>query len=269
MNPTQREQYLEAMGIMVWRQRQPGNAQPMAESPEAEAEVPAPQALIDAALDKAISEPTPAILTQAQEVATKAPNAAVASMEWPQLEASVKACTACGLCADRTQAVFGVGVQDADLLIVGEGPGAEEDKQGFPFVGPAGQLLDKMLAAINFARRPSAEQQGAYIANIVKCRPPQNRDPLPEEAAACRGYLERQVALVKPRLILAVGRVAAQNLLQTEAPLGRLRGTVHRHETSNTAVMVTYHPAYLLRSPGEKRKAWEDLKQARALLSGS
>lgn len=272
MNQARREQYLQAMGITLWRQRQQDvskrtdQVSTVAAEPEAP-EQTAREAGLDAALDRAISEPPPPIFQQADKVAEPLRNApSVADMDWMTLEATVKTCTACGLCEDRTQAVFGVGVQDADLLVVGEGPGAEEDRQGFPFVGPAGQLLDNMLKAINYARAPQGEEQGAYIANIVKCRPPRNRDPRPEEAAACRDYLERQIALVKPKLILAVGRVAAQNLLHSEAPLGRMRGQVHHHETSGTPVMVTYHPAYLLRSPGEKRKAWEDLKQARSLL---
>jgi DNA polymerase len=145
--------------------------------------------------------------------------------------------------------------------VVGEAPGAEEDRRGEPFVGAAGQLLDAMLRAIGLDR-----SMNVYIANILKSRPPNNRDPKPEEVAACLPYLVRQIALLQPKLILAVGRIAAQNLLGTEAPLGRLRGQVHRFGELNTPLVVTYHPAYLLRTPADKRKAWEDLKFARNLF---
>jgi DNA polymerase len=185
---------------------------------------------------------------------------AIAGMEWPELKAAVKACTACGLRAGCTQTVFGVGDEHARWLVVGEAPGADEDRQGEPFVGRAGQLLNSMIAAIGLKR------EQVYIANILKCRPPNNRDPKPEEAELCRPFLERQIALVKPQLILAVGRIAAQNLLRTETTIGRLRGTVHK--LGETPVVVTYHPAYLLRSPSEKRKAWEDLKLAMSVAGG-
>jgi uracil-DNA glycosylase len=178
----------------------------------------------------------------------------VATMDWPQLEQTVRICTACGLRAGCTQTVFGVGDRRADWLVIGEAPGADEDKQGEPFVGRAGQLLNSMLAAIGLKR------EQVYIANILKCRPPGNRDPKPEEAELCRPFLERQIALIQPKLILAVGRIAAQNLLATDTPIGRLRGQVH--QLHGIPVVVTYHPAYLLRSPGEKRKAWVDLQLA-------
>lgn len=267
MDSVTQQQYLQAMGIRGWRLREDGTPAIQAEAMQAVKDYPLSDApSLEAELDKAIAEPPPPILERAAQRPAESSTSAVASVDWPSLEASVKACTACGLCEGRIQAVFGVGVPDADLMVIGEGPGAEEDKQGYPFVGPAGQLLDKMLAAINYSRAPTGEQRGAYIANIVKCRPPNNRDPLPEEAAACRTYLEQQIRLVQPRLILAVGRVAAQNLLNTDAPLGRMRGQLHHHGEKQMPVMVTYHPAYLLRSPGEKRKAWDDLKQARDLL---
>ena len=181
-------------------------------------------------------------------------SAAIAQMDWRQLEAVVKACTACRLRAGCTQTVFGVGNRQAEWLVIGEAPGADEDRQGEPFVGRAGQLLNSMLAAIGLKR------EAVYIANIVKCRPPENRNPAPDEAAACQPFLDRQIALIRPKLILALGRVAAQNLLQTSAPIGQLRGCVH--ELRGIPVVVTYHPAYLLRSPGEKRKAWADLQFA-------
>ena len=176
---------------------------------------------------------------------------------WSELQRCVADCTRCELHRSRTQTVFGVGDPKAQWMVVGEAPGAEEDRQGEPFVGAAGQLLNAMLAAIELPR------EQVFIANILKCRPPDNRDPGPEEVEQCLPYLHRQVALLQPKIILAFGRVAAQNLLGSDAPLGKLRGSVHRFGALNTPVVVTYHPAYLLRSPGEKRKAWEDLKFAR------
>jgi uracil-DNA glycosylase len=198
--------------------------------------------------------PEPAAVVAPTAAVADARAAAIATMDWQDLKAAVKACTVCGLRAGCTQTVFGVGDESAKWLIVGEAPGAEEDRQGEPFVGRAGQLLNSMIAAMGMKR------EQVYIANILKCRPPNNRDPKPEEAELCRPYLERQIALVRPKLILAVGRIAAQNLLHTDVTIGRLRGTVHK--LGELPVVVTYHPAYLLRSPGEKRKAWDDLKLA-------
>jgi uracil-DNA glycosylase len=189
--------------------------------------------------------------------ARSAPDAAPSS-DWLPLQAEVAGCVKCGLAATRTHTVFGVGNPHADWLVIGEAPGAEEDRQGKPFVGAAGKLLDAMLQAIGLSR-----EHNVFVANMLKCRPPGNRDPKPEEVAACLPYLMRQIAAIKPKLILAVGRIAAQNLLATDVPLGRLRGRVHRFGPLSTALIVTYHPAYLLRSPAEKRKAWEDLKFAR------
>lgn len=182
--------------------------------------------------------------------------------EWEALRAEVAGCTKCRLCETRTQTVFGVGDPHARWMVIGEAPGAEEDRRGEPFVGRAGQLLNSMLRAVGLAR------ESVFIANILKCRPPGNRDPGPDEVASCLPYLVRQVALVEPTVILAVGRIAAQNLLGTDAPLARLRGTVHRFGEAGTPLVVTYHPAYLLRSPGEKRKAWDDLRLARSQLDG-
>jgi uracil-DNA glycosylase len=201
-------------------------------------------------------------------VARRAPPAgsdsdAPAALDWPALEQAVAGCQKCGLAATRTQTVFGVGDRNAQWLIVGEAPGAEEDRQGEPFVGRAGQLLNSMLKAIGLSRGE------VYIANVLKCRPPHNRDPAPGEVACCLPYLHRQIALIQPRLILCVGRIAAQNLLATDLPLARLRGRVHHLEPFAVPVIVTYHPAYLLRSPGEKRKAWIDLKYAREVAHGS
>lgn len=179
---------------------------------------------------------------------------------WPALEAEVAGCVKCPLSAGRTRTVFGVGNRLAEWMVIGEAPGAEEDRQGEPFVGRAGQLLDAMLRAIDLPRKD------VFIANILKCRPPDNRDPEPAEVACCKPYLERQIALIRPRILLAVGRIAAQNLLGTDTPIGKLRGQVYRFGESATPLVVTYHPAYLLRSPGEKRKAWEDLKLARRVF---
>jgi len=178
---------------------------------------------------------------------------------WERLAAEVSACTACALHSTRTQPVFGVGNRRAEWLVIGEAPGAEEDRRGEPFVGRAGQLLDAMLKAIGLAR------EQVFIANVLKSRPPNNRDPRPEEIAACLPFLMRQIALLQPRILLVVGRIAAQSLLGTDEPIGRLRGRVHHFGPTRLPMVVTYHPAYLLRSPLEKRKAWEDLKMARRL----
>lgn len=193
-------------------------------------------------------------------VATPIPEAP--GSDWAVLRAEVAGCVKCGLCEKRTQTVFGVGDRDARWLIIGEAPGAEEDRRGEPFVGRAGQLLNAVLRSIGLAR------EAVFIANIVKCRPPENRDPKPDEIAACLPYLARQIALIEPAVILAVGRIAAQSLLGTDATVARMRGRVHRYGEAGTPLVVTYHPAYLLRSPGEKRKVWEDLKLARSAIDG-
>lgn len=190
--------------------------------------------------------------------AADAPLADVAALDWSTLEATVGSCVRCPLHAGRTRTVFGVGHREADWLIIGEAPGAEEDRRGEPFVGRAGKLLDAMLAALGH------ERAQVYIANVVKCRPPENRDPRPEEAASCAPYLDRQIALLRPRIILAVGRVAAQRLLDCDLPVGRLRGTVHRYGPAGIPLVVTWHPAYLLRRPEAKAEAWRDLVLAAA-----
>ena len=179
------------------------------------------------------------------------------NVTWDVLRQQVSQCQACELAASRTQTVFGIGNIHADWLVIGEAPGADEDRQGEPFVGRAGQLLNAMLRGIGLSR------EQVYIANVLKCRPPNNRDPLPAEVAHCESFLQQQVALIQPRLILVLGRIAAQNLLKTDIPISRLRGDVFTYGESGIPVVVTYHPAYLLRSPSEKRKAWEDLKLAR------
>ncbi|HEV7164776.1 MAG: uracil-DNA glycosylase family protein [Gammaproteobacteria bacterium] len=213
-------------------------------------------------LRSARSAPPPAASVSVQlSVAPDERAAAIAAMDWTTLKTAVRECTACGLRAGCTQTVFGVGDESARWLVIGEAPGADEDKQGEPFVGRAGQLLNSMLMAIGLKR------EQVYIANVLKCRPPGNRDPKPEEAELCRPFLERQIALIQPSIILAVGRIAAQNLLHTDTTIGRLRGTVHR--LGSIPVVVTYHPAYLLRSPTEKRKSWTDLQLAVQTLKES
>ncbi len=182
--------------------------------------------------------------------------AAIAEMAWPVLADSVAACTACGLCNTRTNTVFGVGDQQAEWMLVGEAPGENEDLQGEPFVGQAGKLLDNMLGALGLARG-----RNVYIANVLKCRPPGNRNPEPDEVAQCEPYLKRQIALLKPKVIVVLGRFAAQSLLRSTTPIGKLRGTVHTYE--GIPVVVTYHPAYLLRTLTDKARAWEDLCLAR------
>jgi uracil-DNA glycosylase len=198
-----------------------------------------------------------------EPVARTAPRTATpaSGTAWDQLAAEVRTCIRCGLHRTRTQTVFGVGNRQADLLVVGEAPGADEDAQGEPFVGRAGQLLNAILRGLRWQR------SDVYIANVLKCRPPDNRDPSPDEAAHCMPYLHRQIELIAPRLMLAVGRVAAQNLLATDTPIGKLRGVVHHFGPRATPLIVTYHPAYLLRSPGEKRKVWGDMKFVRAELA--
>lgn len=184
----------------------------------------------------------------------------IAALDWDAFDADVAACTACGLCRTRNRAVPGVGDRDAEWLFVGEGPGAEEDAKGEPFVGQAGKLLDAMLAALDMDRG-----HRVYIANVVKCRPPGNRTPEPGEAEACRPYLERQIALIRPKLIVALGKSAASLLLGTDATVASLRGRRHRY--GETPLVVTYHPAYLLRNLPDKAKAWEDLLFARRVAA--
>ena len=224
------------MGIQAWQRRDISVAVPGAEVvSEPVPEEPAPVPPV----------PVPEILR---------PD--VSGMGWDALREAVSECQLCDLHASRTQTVFGVGDHAADWLVIGEAPGRDEDLQGEPFVGRAGQLLNAMLLAIGLKR------EQVYIANILKCRPPENRDPKAEEVECCEAYLLRQVALIQPRIILAVGRIAAQNLLKTDTPIGKLRGEVHHFGETGIPVVATYHPAYLLRSPGEKRKAWQDLQLA-------
>ena len=180
----------------------------------------------------------------------------IATMDWAELEAETAACSACGLCKQRKQAVFGVGAASAPWLFVGEGPGAEEDEQGEPFVGQAGKLLDAMLAAAGLQRG-----REVYIANVVKCRPPGNRTPTLDEAAACAPLLDRQIELIQPKLIVALGKTAVIRLTGSDTSMASMRGSVHRYR--GIPLVATYHPAYLLRSLTEKLKAWEDMMLAR------
>jgi DNA polymerase len=184
----------------------------------------------------------------------------VSGLDWDALRDTVSKCTACALHTTRTQTVFGVGDIDASLLVVGEAPGADEDRQGEPFVGRAGQLLNAMLRAIGLAR------EQVYIANILKCRPPSNRDPKSEEQTTCTPFLSRQIELLQPRAILALGRISAQWLLQSDQPVGRLRGQPKSLDPWDVPLIVSYHPAYLLRSPAAKAKAWQDLLLVKELL---
>lgn len=185
-----------------------------------------------------------------------------APVGWIPLKAAVSGCVKCGLHKTRTNTVFGVGDENADWMLIGEAPGAEEDRLGDPFVGQAGKLLDNMLAAIGLSRR-----KNVYIANVLKCRPPGNRNPAPEEVAQCSPHLLQQIELIKPKLILAMGRFAAQTLLETDASIASLRRRVHRY--AGVPLIVTYHPAYLLRTLEDKAKAWEDLVFAKKTMSGA
>jgi DNA polymerase len=189
--------------------------------------------------------------------AAAAPSGDVAAMDWPALRAAVAACSACKLCSGRTQTVFGVGHERAHWMIVGEAPGEEEDRRGEPFVGKAGQLLDAMLRAIGLTRADAPPERQVYITNTLKCRPPGNRNPQPDELAQCEPFLARQIALAQPKIIVAMGRFAVQALLRSDEPVGRLRGRVHRY--AGVPLVVTYHPAYLLRNPQDKARAWDDL----------
>ncbi len=189
-------------------------------------------------------------------------NKPVNTTEWDVLHQAVIQCTACGLDKTRTQTVFGTGCRNAKLMVIGEAPGSQEDQQGEPFVGRAGQLLNAMLESIGFDR------SSVYIANILKCRPPENRDPQPNEVNLCTPFLIKQIALIQPILLLAVGRIAAHFLLNTKTALGQLRGKVHSYGPLHTPLIITYHPAYLLRSPKEKSKAFHDLQQVQRLLTG-
>jgi DNA polymerase len=243
-----RDALLREMGLApIWRLRPAAPDAGTAVPPPAPATEPAPAATAPAAAPIPVPPAGDARLGD------------IARMDWPQLKEAVAGCRACRLCEQRRQAVLGVGDTAADWLFVGEGPGAEEDERGEPFVGQAGKLLDSMLAAIGLRR--GAE---VYIANAVKCRPPGNRTPEPQETAACFPFLQRQIELIAPRLIVALGRPAAQTLLGTEVKIAAARGRLFEHR--GIPLLVTYHPAYLLRNLPDKAKAWEDLCFARTTM---
>ena len=231
MNNNTRQQYLDAMGIDVW--------------------LPRDEVFGFNTVDE----------EQPSYIEGDSPQLGNDEDLWQKLAAEVKHCQACSLCEQRTNTVFGVGNRNADWLVIGEAPGSEEDRQGEPFVGRAGKLLDQMFLALGLMR------EQVYIANVVKCRPPNNRDPRPEEMASCADYLRRQIELTKPKIILLVGRVAAQSLLNTTDSVGKMRGVKYTYADTQIPMVVTYHPAYLLRSPLEKRKSWMDLQMAYRIYS--
>ena len=257
-----REQMLVEMGISpIWVLRDTPVADTAAPAPEVPAQTE-PQAVMQSAKPQHFASVLPPAVARPATPQADAASAPVADMDWPALVAQVAACRGCPLHAQRQQAVLGVGDRQPEWLFIGEGPGAEEDARGEPFVGQAGKLLDAMLASLDIAR-----SQAVYIANAVKCRPPGNRTPENAEIAACLPYLERQIALLKPKIIVLLGKVAVHALLHDDKALGSLRG--RRFEYAGIPVVVTYHPAYLLRNLPEKAKAWEDLLFARRLLRES
>ncbi len=280
LDERQRAMLLE-MGVRVWL---PDASDPaaLAVMPEA-AETPERQ-LAQAMLARTLpgearpTAPKPAMTVApgpASLTALRAPRpdaATIAQLDWPTLQSAVSSCQACALCSSRKNTVFGVGATQARWLVVGEAPGEQEDLQAEPFMGQAGQLLDNMLKALGL-RRDAQDAQAVYLTTALKCRPPANRNPLPDEVTQCASYLHRQVALLQPTVILAMGKIAAQALLQDSVtdlaatPLGKLRGQVHRHQ--GLPVVVTYQPAYLLRTPLDKAKAWADLCLARAVAAGT
>jgi DNA polymerase len=242
----------------------------------------APQRIGSEAPAVAVAEPPPARVTAPTPVpapapvhrAQVAPPAAagpsprpeIGTLDWQPLREAVAGCRACALCESRRNTVFGVGNLKAHWLIVGEAPGEQEDQQGEPFVGPAGQLLDSMLRALGLTRAEGQPERQVFIANTLKCRPPRNRNPEPAELAQCEPFLQRQIALLQPRIILAMGRFAVQSLLRSSEPVGKLRGKVHRYQ--DVPLVVTYHPAYLLRNLVDKARSWDDLCLAASVLQG-
>ena len=269
MDEQTRQRYLKAMGVTQWQLRAAPEVQEESAPVSVEETSPVeqiPPMREPPSLDEPppIEEPPPyaeeMVPAASPEPTSLRPQ--VADLDWDALRQRVRDCRACTLRAGCSQTVFGVGSTQADLLVIGEAPGADEDRQGEPFVGRAGQLLNAMLLAMGFKR------EAVFIANIVKCRPPENRDPKAEEALQCEAYLLRQIELIQPRMILAVGRIAAQNLLKTDITVGKLRGRVHAFGERRIPLVVTYHPAYLLRSPEQKGKSWQDLQLALTGLRG-
>ena len=260
MHWTERQRaMLREMGVRVWPPAALADtaadttAADTAESTEARASTPLAVAA-PPRVPVAATRPVPSVTRADTRIDARADTT---TLTWPELRGAVAGCTACALSERRTQTVFGVGHERAHWMIVGEAPGEQEDRQGEPFVGKSGQLLDNMLRAIGLSRGDGPAETQVYIANAVKCRPPGNRNPAPEELAACEGFLIRQVQLVQPKIILAMGRFAVQSLLRSTEPIGRLRGKVHRFQ--GVPLIVTYHPAYLLRNLDEKARAWDDL----------
>lgn len=250
---------LEAMGLHLWTRPvvvdQPALRPSRAQSPTTETRTRSVRRLGEEPLDQRPAYAAPDQAGRPHMQKTDAVD--VSKMDWPALRAAVSQCSACKLCENRTQTVFGVGHQQAHWMVVGEAPGEQEDLHGEPFVGTAGRLLDNMLRAIALTRGEAPPERSAYIANTLKCRPPRNRNPEPEELARCEPFLLRQIELVQPRIILAMGRFAVQSLLRSNEPIGRLRGRVHQYH--GVPLIVTYHPAYLLRNLTDKARAWEDL----------
>ena len=262
---------LGAMGITVWGPPSDAvAAESVAPNRPAISATPAPAAASSRTAARTVPSPAlaaaPAVSLRGAPAGDREQRAReIAALDWLALRDRVSACQACRLCEGRTQTVFGVGHPQAHWMIIGEAPGEQEDRQGEPFVGAAGQLLDRMLGAVGLTRSDAAPEQQVYIANTLKCRPPRNRNPEPDELALCSTFLHRQIALVQPRIILAMGRFAVQSLLGSNDPIGRLRGQVHRYR--DTPVIVTYHPAYLLRTPTDKARSWADLCLAAAQLA--
>jgi DNA polymerase len=283
MNASRRRSYLDALGIEPWLPRNapsPELSTPMTATTSTMGYADVPSSALSAREHESASSAFAASKRSSNSMShpaiemakVKLPAAPVPAREvptdWAGLQSAVGGCTECKLCRTRNNTVFGVGLQVASLLVVGEGPGADEDAQGLPFVGRAGKLLDEMLKAIGRSRHESAAEKSVYIANVVKCRPPANRDPENDEVEACRPYLDQQIRLIQPKLIVALGRIAAQRLLSTDEPLSKLRGSTFHYGPERTPVIITYHPAYLLRSPGEKAKSWSDLKRVHQFLHG-
>ncbi len=257
---------LEEMGIRVWNtpaEEAPADMAVRAQSPSMQASSPVGAAALRAPHPTRDQAQPPALVALAPQDGTRP--IGVETLDWPALREAVSGCTACGLCRGRTQTVFGVGNERAHWMIVGEAPGEQEDRQGEPFVGKSGQLLDNMLRAVGLSRGDGPPEKQVYICNTVKCRPPGNRNPEPAELAQCEPYLIRQLALVQPRIILAMGRFAVQTLLRSTEPIGRLRGRVHQYQ--GVPLVVTYHPAYLLRNPQDKSRSWDDLCLAREVIT--
>ncbi len=251
--------YLDAMGIDVWVGRDSVVDQSVTDQASEIKPEPVIEEITETSDQTVETETVPVEMPVVRESISDLTE----SDTWENLQKRVSACIKCDLHTSRTQTVFGVGNKNADWLIIGEAPGHDEDQQGEPFVGRAGQLLNSMLIAVGLQR------EQVFIANILKCRPPDNRDPRPEEVTSCEPYLQRQIELIKPKIILCVGRIAAQNLLKVDTPIGKMRGKKYSYEPLNTPVVVTYHPAYLLRSPSQKSKSWEDLLLAKSLMEES